>query len=82
MAQQWQTWAAPDDAAALVGCPGSPLILTEPDSDALNSLLAMWARYNDLASCYGRIVLAAPGIYRITSPVSTDWYTESTTSQI
>ena len=78
MAQQSQVGAAPNDAASLISCPGSPLILNEPDSNALDSLLAMWARYNEPTSCYGRIVLAAPGIYRITSSVSMPWFTAST----
>jgi hypothetical protein len=56
-------------AAALPNCPGSPLILTEPDSEALDTLLAIWARYQS-GSCDGRIVLAAPGIYRLVSSVS------------
>lgn len=71
MAQQSQVGAAPEDAVGLVSCPGSPVILNEPDPKALDAMLAMWARYNGMASCYGRVVLAGPGIYRITSPVST-----------
>ncbi len=51
-------------AAALPNCPGSPLILTEPDSEALDTILALWARYQS-GTCYGRIVMAAPGTYRL-----------------
>lgn len=76
MAEQWQAGASLDETPArLINCPGSPLILTEPDSDALDSLLKIWARYHneDGGSCYGRIVLAAPGIYRLTNEVRSTW---------
>jgi hypothetical protein len=71
MAEQLQAGAILDQTAGLINCPGSPLILTEPDSDALDSILNIWARYHDegMDSCYGRIVLATPGIYRLTSEV-------------
>ena len=49
-------------------CPGSPLILTEPDSMALDTMLSVWVFYGR-GACDGHIVLAAPGIYRISSEV-------------
>ena len=51
-------------AATVPNCPGSPLILTEPESAALDAILTLWG------ACYGRIVLAAPGVYRIKNDVS------------
>lgn len=54
--------------AALPNCPGGPLILTEPDSEALDAILNLWSSLAT-GACHGRIVLAAPGIYRLTSEV-------------
>ena len=54
-------------AATVRNCPGSPLILTEPDSAALDAILTLWGGKHE--PCYGRIVLAAPGIYRIKNAV-------------
>ena len=54
-------------AATIPTCPGSPLVLIQPDSSALDAILTLWGGKH--GSCYGHVVLAAPGIYRISNEV-------------
>ena len=59
--------ALPTISAAVSPCPGSPLVLTTPDSDTLDKLLSLWSQYEP---CGGRVVFTAPGIYRLVSEAS------------